>query len=434
MEAPMVRAFDLIDERDTRKSRPLSGPTSEAIRKLFVEGGIVDEADADEAYSVFDEMRREKRRLGCPCKEGLRPRLYAARPDSIKKMPNFRVQHADGCMFVDRKSVNAVSVVTSYAPYNGDAIGVHDSFASASHEPGSGGVSGGGRRTPKISRILYSLIEKSGLNVVSDEACRSPEAALLDAAKGIVVAQSGSNVVMLSDVLVASSTYDGKFVRDFIQMRRRVASWDDWPSGSRPQFYLCGIATGFSYRKANDRYDITIKDRRPRFVDSKPYIFAGDDSPARDPFIYILSYSTSSPRNKVLHGLKSFLHPIHSPQRWCPVDSDRERETLAQLLKWRRTHPLGELMSIEKPLSGMIIDGKMCLPDFLIHLRSVESSIVVETMGSVTTEYQNRKRGTHALMERQWGPVVKHELAGQRMSVANEKLIEELDIQVSRLL
>ncbi|KRA05688.1 hypothetical protein ASD74_04260 [Rhizobium sp. Root564] len=429
-----LRAFELIDERDARKSRPISTEVSEAVIKLFVEGGAVDEEDADAAYLIFDEMRREKRRLGCPCKDGRRPRLYAARPDNIKRMPNYRIEHSKGCVFEDRPTSYGVMVNTSYATYNGDTLGIHDDFATDAVQSGKGGARGNNRRPPKISRILYSLIEKAGLNVALSESWNSPEKALTNAAQEIIIARDNRSTVKLSEVLVVSSQYGGDFVRQFIQLRRRVAGWSDWPSGSRPQFYLCGIATGFNYNRANERYDITIKDRRPRFVDSKPYVFAGDATIAKAPFAYILSYSKSSPRSNILHGLKCFLHPIYSEEIWCPVDSNRERETLSQLLQWQGTHPLGSKMKIEKPLSGVVIDGKMCLPDFLVHIPSLQRSVVVETMGLLTTDYENRKIATHGLMEARWGPVVQHRLAGQRPSVANSDLVTDLDQIVAQWL
>jgi hypothetical protein len=120
--------------------------------------------------------------------------------------------------------------------------------------------------------------------------------------------------------------------------------------------------------------------------------------------------------------LSAYVHPCASTGHLMLLDSDYERQTLAQLRSvqsWLRRHR-GTLVTIEKPLFDLrppaLQDAPPrppLLPDFLVRAAGADGKrspiIVVETMGLAEPSYRKRKERPHVEMAQVCGPVVMHD-------------------------
>lgn len=145
---------------------------------------------------------------------------------------------------------------------------------------------------------------------------------------------------------------------------------------------------------------------------------------ARAPYLAACVLGRAAP-DAAPEVLSAYLHPCVSERHLMLVDSDLERQTLAQLRSvqaWLGKQTLARV-SIEKPLFDIWPEdhGKAeadprppCLPDFVVRAISEDGAAkaaAIETMGFADTEYRGRKERSHALMSRalDGAPVITHD-------------------------
>lgn len=432
------RRFELRDPRDARHNRWLDETTSDAILKVYLLGGTVTESEADAATEIVDRMIEYSLRLACPCKRGAKPHkralVTAARPGILKRLPKAEIRHVN-CAF-NREHAVRVSLKTKVEVTRPDssALGVHGPFVqlrdwqpnareAALFPDRASGV-------PRISTLLFRLLESSGLTRFDGTRSSSLSEHLMDGARKCLVADDQEKSIFLDEILLCPEKYDRDFINEFNSLRARVRRDGDWPKNSRPHFYLCGIATGFDLDRKLNRYNLRIVgSKRPRYVRTKPYVFAGEDGTSvRQPYIFIMSYAQVSRKNPKVEGLKCYLHPI-SQDTYLPVDSQNERETLSAICEWRDHYIRDGLnIVIKKPVFSEVIDEVHCRPDFVIHLTTGTASVefAVETMGISTMSYVDRKIDVHAAMKKRWNEVVPHHMTPIRKADIAEERVEFL--------
>lgn len=224
----------------------------------------------------------------------------------------------------------------------------------------------GARPAPRISQLLFRLIDAAKLNVIH-RATTSPHLAIEAGARKLTLAEHGGRKILVSDRLVAVNTYDHDFVDRFNEMREAVESGADWPGGNcRPQAFLCGIALAATFNAKQKRYDLKVPGTaQPRFTDEKPFIFAQDGtSEARSPYIYLLSRARPSPDAGRAIGMRCYMHPVFDEDIWFPVDSDAERWTLQTKIEWRQQLPPDVKVAIGKPVFDVTHQGIRARADF----------------------------------------------------------------------
>lgn len=432
------RRFELRDPRDARHNQWLDESTSAAILKVYLQGGTVTESEADAATEIVDRMIDDNLRLACPCRRGVKPHnralVTAARPGVLKRLPNAEIRHLN-CAF-NREHAFRVALKTKVEVTrpSSSVLGVHGPFAQLRDwQPngnGAASLSDGASGMPRISTLLFKLLESSGLTRFDGARSSSLSEYLLDGARRCLVAQDQEKRIFLDEILLCPENYGRDFINEFNALRARVRSDGDWPKNSRSHFFICGIATGFDFDRKLNRYNLrVVGSKRPRYVRTKPYVFAGEDGASvRKPYIFIMSYAQVSRRNPKVEGLKCYLHPI-SQDTYLPVDSQNERETLSAICEWRDHYVWdGSNIVVEKPVFSEVVDGIHCRPDFVIHLTTGTTSVefAVETMGSLATSYVDRKVDVHAAMKKRWNEVVPHHMTPLRKADIAEERVEFL--------
>jgi hypothetical protein len=160
--------------------------------------------------------------------------------------------------------------------------------------------------------------------------------------------------------------------------------------------------------------------------------------PARAPYLAICLVARPAPREPV-QMLSAYVHPCASSDRLLLVDSDLERQTLAQLLNVQSwlLRKREVVVTIEKPLEDLgaaLVEGVPprgpIIPDFIVTSRAggeaMERRLIVETMGLSGAAYRERKLRMHPFMSRAVGgaQVVEHDFhepAGREQRWRDEK-------------
>ena len=135
---------------------------------------------------------------------------------------------------------------------------------------------------------------------------------------------------------------------------------------------------------------------------------------ARAPYLAACVLGRASPgAGEPVEVLSAYAHPCASERHLMLVDSDLERQTLAQLRSvqdWLGSRK-GLRVVIEKPLFDIgpddtgvreAVPRPPCIPDFMVRATTADGAparvVIVETMGFADEAYRARKRHTHALM------------------------------------
>ena len=262
---------------------------------------------------------------------------------------------------------------------------------------------------PRLATLLFTLLERSNLNVLDIDTKRTTSenlSSLKTAVRSIRLAPG----IRLANYFCThvNSLY---WLRGQLQKNR-----NQWPDNIRPQGIFIQVVNAIDgnnlvlSRFDDERVDVqcgiptfgeTLENKR-----RAPYIFIGvigDEGEPGDPVTFHMAYA----------------HPISSINECFPVDSNYERRTLTLLRQQQiyfRDKGLSENLSISKPLFDLEVEmpsgvTEHCSPDFLLtktDLKNNKNKIVIETMGRNDDAYNESKAITHPRMER-LGPVVEHE-------------------------
>jgi hypothetical protein len=177
----------------------------------------------------------------------------------------------------------------------------------------------------------------------------------------------------------------------------------------------------------------------------EPHADLAEDAPppARAPYLAICLVARPALREPV-QILSAYVHPCASNDRLLLVDSDLERQTLAQLQSVQSwlLRKRGFAVTIEKPLEDLGValgDGVPprgpIIPDFIVTGRApgevMERGLIIETMGLAGVAYRERKLRMHPFMSRavEGAPVVEHDFhepAGKQQRWRDERFWREV--------
>jgi hypothetical protein len=430
--------ISLVDTSGTRIDH-LDPFVTKAVKDYFAgDSECMTEAETDAALNIFDRMKERGWRLACDCADG--PLLSAANPAVLKRMPPPNPAHADTCVFHTR--VRRIIHVSPNRDDLGGDLSVHDEFhdraGTSAHRGGT--ATGATTRRSGLSKVLFKLLDAAGANSISASSYgeQGPSAKNIWYSSGkVTLSSDGRTSVNLRDLLVVEPV-QFKAITRLNELKKKIASWEGWPSRSRPHGFYCGVVTNYEYLADRDCYALHMSGwKSPQYIDGSPQIFAEADAAERGPYIAIVSFAQQSRQDSQVRGLRCYMQPCLSADNWFPVDSGSERRTLELLFRFKlnlRDAQRGIDVTISKPLFNVKDDrtGAVCRPDFVITATKHGApigDIAIETMGMSGDTYEESKRRTHPIMQRRYGLLIQHQThgSGSRQQAENDaRFLKEL--------
>jgi hypothetical protein len=361
----------------------------------------------------------------CDCRAGAErpPALVPVAETHIRRHQDERwPAHSDVCDFW-REPTEQRAIVDSYSAAAAKrplrlvrAVGA----ASPAMVPDEVGQSRNVRR-PGIARLLARLMTDAGLQTIGPDWVAPP---LVDQVKAIWTVARAVEIdagVRLPAFLCTSAAKLGAVLD-----RIAAAPASRFPR-SRPHGVLIARVEGAGGGALRTLVGETIAVRgRIAVFGERPDTAreAPEERAARAPYLAACVLGRAAPDTRP-EVLSSYLHPCVSEEHLMLIDSDLERQTLAQLRSvqaWLGRHNLARV-SIEKPLfdiwpkdhrNAHADPRPPCLPDFVVRAIGVDAvarAAVIETMGFADAASRERKERRHALTSLALGgaPVIMHD-------------------------
>lgn len=249
---------------------------------------------------------------------------------------------------------------------------------------------GSGTRQTKLARVLFHLLESSGLNSVVPYTHMSANHALVNASKSLELTQGLSvadylelnpkRIKLRACLLKKDSNFAKDCEKHFLSLVH-VTSFDE---GSLDVVYpdktVHKIAIAHRVNQSSGRFSAR----------SAPYLA-----------LILIASTAESPG--FYQPIKAYVTPCYSTTSYFVVDSFYEREVMRHLYRlYFDAVKNGAPFQIVKPLFDIEVaanssnERQFVLPDFLI--KKGDKTLVLEVNGSVEEEYLERKKRTHSLM------------------------------------
>lgn len=372
-------------------------------------------AEREAARSVVLKMHPFGGMLVCDCRGGgaAKPALVLVSDGGIRRhVTDAYPEHAVECPF-SRPPSEARATVRSYSRPTGNLFRLLSNFrADAGHVPPRvvGPASAVSRRSrcSRLASLLKELVVRAELHRLNLGEARPSlglqYGRLRDASVGMFVAEQ----VRLREVLATNLDADGS-----LAARLEAMPAARWNGGREVGVIVCQVTGVTAPMLQSGKVSLEVFGRIAVFGEDA-------DAPLRisatAPGLVAVLLARPGPREP-FRPLQAYVHPCLSPVGLMPVDSDRERQTLAQIedvAAWLfRKHQVA--MRAEKPLFDMgdpmpegddVETRETCVPDFLVTASlpgGASTLLVVETMGYGDDFYRDRKLRTHAVMRRVFG-------------------------------
>ncbi len=242
----------------------------------------------------------------------------------------------------------------------------------------------------KLSRLLYSLIELSELNIIDGHFPAS-----YDYHKNFEKLIEKTKDFFL-DKKISLKNFFWKFP-NIDEMVQRLNAAYYWPKTSRPHAVCVAIAQRIQENKIyffKESLEVKIKGE---IKQSSGYLTENSG-----PFLVIFVVTDTEEEAGIFLPRQAFYVPTYSGNTFLPVDSTYERKVLSQLIAIvQNCKKLGYHVTIKKPLfiEKKVINGDLQFykPDFEIQTPTLP--IYIEVMGLNDEAYKERKKKTIACME-----------------------------------
>lgn len=402
-----------------RLSRPLSEAEEAAIKKVCGRREVGSLAEKKLALDVLTEMRRTDTWLACGCVAGDHPPMNSAnlRTDTSSiYLQTFSTPHDESCpMFRNLKDDDDPMRSETRKTAGSQPISYRNFLPreenGARLRVGPGSLDNGGdrlrrKRRPRLSRLLLTLIEDAGLNIIDTLAPfpTAPARESIDKLTAVTKDNEFTRGRPLSDIV----RFWPLIKQDEQQrlMRRLEAPNLPWPAGCARHFYQIFMSDEVSRERVTFRF----KSEEAIFAPEKGLRINGESQDGlRPPYWVILEFRRSADGNVVCSD--GYAHALHTRRCPVPVDSGLERQTLDSLatcatwLAKKKDAPV-RCLSLKKPLFdyAVTVDGEECwvLPDFLVEVTTAadeKKAFVIETMGYQNEDYVERKSRQHRGMK-----------------------------------
>lgn len=404
-----------------RLSRQLSEAEESAVKKVCGRKEIGSQAEETLALNVLTEMRRKDTWLACSCVAGDMPPMNSAnlRTDTGSiYLRTFSTPHDVSCPMFREQEEDDDTTRSGTRKTAGSQPVSYRSFLP-SEEKGARLQAGPGhmddcddrlrrKRRPRLSRLLLTLIEDAGLNII-DTLAPFPSAPAREA------------IDRLADVTRNNEFTRGRPLSDIIrfwplitqdEQQRLMGQLENpalpWPAGRARHFYQIFMSDEVSRERATFRF----RNEEAIFTPEKGLRINGESQDGlRPPYWVILEFRRSADGNVVC--CDGYAHALHTRSCPVPVDSGLERQTLKSLAKcadWLSKSKKEDVpvrcLSLKKPLFDydVTVDGEegWVLPDFLVDATMAtggKKAFVIETMGYQDEDYIERKSRQHRGMK-----------------------------------
>ncbi len=414
-------AMRLVKKRAPRGClvRQLSEAEESAVKKVCGRREAGSQEEKALALDVLTEMRRTDTWLACSCVAGDAPPMNSAnlRSDTgTIYLQSFSTPHDAECpMFRELKEdedttksgtrKTAGSQPVSYLSF----LPREENGARLQAGPGSqddGDDRLRRKRRPRLARLLLTLIEDAGLNVIETLAPfpTAPAREAIDRIAAVTRNNEFTRGRPLSDIV----RFWPLITQDEQQrlMGQLEAPNSPWPAGRARHFYQIFMSDEVSRERATFRF----RREEAIFAPEKGLRINGESQDGlRPPYWVILEFRRSADGSIVCSD--GYAHALHSRSCTVPVDSGLERQTLDSLatcaawLAKKGEEPVRSL-SLKKPLFdyAVTVDDEegWVLPDFMVEVTTAageKMAFVIETMGYQDEDYIERKSRQHRGMK-----------------------------------
>jgi len=395
--------MQVVTKDNTRVIRTLTEQEQKALVLVFAAGRpeVLTDERKKIAHDLVAFTKTHGAWLRCDCKPSSEPAYLFPRQTElgtltlVRPRPPRQIGHAEHCPFFlcDAPPSSEIDVkpsdlsVTDLCLLRPDIEG---SAAPSNPKKQADAPREQTDRPPRLTRILYMLLEKAGLNSADKHFPFDPLRAIYKQAQQIPMWRSAD--VMLADVLATVSSKSHYFALfNRLKNEQKLSA-----QNRRVQGYIVSMAESFTENSVVLSCGLTVA------VEGKI------SAPARvpkGPFWVILLVAEKRYGSRFFEAVRASILPLYKETYPFIVDSDPERETLGALLSWQYYWKgKGLDFTVTKPLDL----SKTVRPDFLVIDDESGRQVVIETMGSKDSDYIEQKTRMHAKMSIEYGPVIQH--------------------------
>lgn len=397
----------IVTKNTGRVIRTLSDEEVKAVINVHTGGKNATERQQKIALEVAAFAKSSAAWLQCDCNPITAPSyLFPRQTESgaitlVRPRPPRQMGHALTCPFYLSESspleVENADPAVSNLELHDFCLLKNEGTTNGTSTEKSGQAATSTKNLPKLTRMLFSILEGSGLNTLSDDYPFDYLKSIFRYSRTLPMWKNSPMV--LADVL-STITLPGHLFSlcKRLKVENRFAEHN-----KRPQGYAIGIAQNFTENSIILPCGYEIK------------VVGAISAPNRvpkGPYWFMILVGARSAESRFFENLRATIWPAYSEKLPIPVDSDPERYTLKELISWTLYwQSKGDAYTVMKPLDFTT----NVRPDFIVQDCESGNRVVIETMGSNDGAYLTRKKEMHELMSR-YGHVIEHRIGDDSLA------------------
>ena len=393
---------------------PLPAPVRDALVRWYVGAGS--RGDEEAGIMLVQQARIGEKWIACDCLPAgeappiLTPAfLSEAETYYLRRLTSAsRPEHQPDCPFFRDQATNRITEVRTQESPADPPTGYFEVLRPApeklAQRPEEDITDDRTRQAsvPRLARLLWRLLNLSGLNRCPPLSEEMPERSIGHEFKVLTVAAGKVEIAPGIELGRAFWTHAQALHSKRVYARLRELA-RTWPRGHAAQAFLTLFAQ-------------EVRGSTIHVAGSEPVVLANRvqspsirGNPIKGPYLAIV-VAGEYPEAHGYAPLRGYAQPIYSGNRFIPVDSEFERSVLRELIKLRWSFDRkGIDLALEKPVFDTLTPIGSCRPDFILEAHSRDTgeirTIIIEAMGSANDVYMAAKAVTHPRMA-QIAPVI----------------------------
>jgi len=410
-------AMQLVRKKAPRGAlyRELTATEEDVVKNVCGLGKVRSARDKETALAVLKEMRQHEVWLSCGCMPGDETPMNSAKlmqETQTLFLAGFNAPHSKDCpMFRLIKGDEKTTAIGARRQSGSKPVNYRDFLPHEESDatlkaptPAARGFEDKTQRTqlPRLARLLLTLIEAAGLNVI-DTLWPMPERPAREAIAALNMVTAQHQFIrgrLLSEIVRLQPTMSLAAQENL--MNKLEQPNKPWPAGKARIFYQIFMSDQISREIAI----FTFNGGQQEFRPNKEISINGEmQDGLRPPYWVILSFLRADDGKIVCN--EGYAHALFRRNCPLPVDSGLERQTIKSIIEaanW--IHKLKGVtppaLSLKKPVFDIEVDHEgekgFVLPDFILTAippGGTENNIVIETMGYTDDDYCERKAEQH---------------------------------------